>query len=74
MAQKKVKSFRISPHISALVRKAADAEGISESEIIERCIVAQADRVANDAAFRALILSEPRILDALARRLGGGGI
>lgn len=69
MAQKKVKSFRISPSISALVRKAADAEGVSEAEIIERCIIAQADRIANDAVFRELIFSDARVREALASKL-----
>jgi uncharacterized protein (DUF1778 family) len=72
MAQKKVKTFRISPHIATLLRKAADASGESEAEIIERCIVSQANRIASDAEFRNAILADARMLDMVAKRLADG--
>jgi len=73
--KKKVKSFRLTPRGIELLEKAAAASGLSEGDLVERCVEAQLGRVLaavsaeREKARRALEAVLPR---ARAKRAPAG--
>lgn len=63
---KKVKTFRLTPDACRLVEEAADQTGLSEGEIIEGCIVAQAEGLVRRHEVQRELLKRPEAVAAVA--------